>query len=210
MASKDLAKSTPGPQAVTKATPNADGEMVPAARGVLVGTQEEQIAALYASLGVTDPSQIEVIVSGKLPFWPAIPGALLTGVIQGRRVIPTRYKTPQNPDGLVGMYTVKLTKPGIGGMVQSESGKTPTVVMLDLDSGNSLTVLERAMLKEMENRVGQTVSILCVGKTMGQNGFEYWDYRVIGLPRTHEQIQSAALMAMAATQSRALPSVPRS
>lgn len=209
MASKDLAKSTPGPQAVTKATPNADGEMVPAARGVLVGTQEEQIAALYASLGVTDPSQIEVILSGKLPFWPAIPGALLTGVIQGRRVQPTRFKSPKNPDGLVGIYTINLLKPGIGAMVESKSGALPTVVMLDLDAGNNVTVLERALLKDMETRIGQTVSILCVGKVMGKE-FEYWDYRIIGLPRTHEQIQSAALMAMAATQSRALPSVPRS
>lgn len=205
MANKDKDK-TPATGTALATSADKDGTLVPqGSAGIVVGTPEQQMAALYDSLGITDPGQVEVIAGGKLPFWPAIAGAVLAGTITGRRDIPTRFKTRENPQGLVGVYTIQLKRPAVGAMMTvADSKGTMALEYMDLPAGQAVTVIERAMLKELSSRLNQDIAILCVGQVPGRNGFSYWDYRIIGIKRTAEQISAGAMAAMAEMQKRQL------
>jgi hypothetical protein len=156
---------------------------------------KDQMRALEDALGL-DSAEVEVIAGGKLPFWPAYAGAIIVGTIQSRREVETRWKSPQNPNGIVGLYTVLIQKrPCLAGTLDGE--------VFELQPGDSIQVLERSVLKELQFRIGQQVGILCVGKVSGKQ-FNYWDYRIVGERRSAEQVQAAAQMAMAQLQTKQL------
>lgn len=158
-------------------------------------TPAEQLRALEKDLGI-GADDVEVIAAGKLPFWPAYAGAVLVGVIQGRREVKTQFRSPTNPDGVVGLYTVKVTqKKCLAGTLDGE--------VFELNPGDNISVLERSVMKELRTRIGQEVAILCVGKTTGKQ-FSYWDYKILGKKRDAAQIQAASMQAMAAVQAKQL------
>jgi|SRR6185369_1452874 len=156
-------------------------------------TASEKMRRLQASLGA---DEIEVIAAGKLPFWPALAGAEIVGVINARRDVVTRFKSERNPTGEIGVYTFTVSKPCLAGTLDGE--------IYQLDAGDSITVLERKVLEELKTRIGQKVAIHCVGKVLNKEGNEYWDYIVVGARRTAEQIQAASMQAMVAMQQKQL------
>jgi hypothetical protein len=156
---------------------------------------DEQMEALELAMGI-DKAEIETIAAGSLPFWPAFPGAMIIGTVQSSRQVPTRFKTPNNPKGLVTLYTVAVEKSCLAGTLDGEIYET--------EPGDLISVLERAVLKELATRIGQKVGILCVGKKEGKE-FSYWDYKIVGKRRSPQEIQASAQLAMANTQVRALP-----
>lgn len=175
--SKELADLTVQAQSLAKMTPG------------------EQLKALERDLGI-GADEVEVIAAGKLPFWPAYAGAVLIGTIQGRREVKTQFRSPTNPDGVVGLYTVKVEqKPCLAGTLDGE--------VFELHPGDNISVLERSVMKELRTRIGQQVAILCVGKTQGKQ-FSYWDYKILGKKRDAAQIQAASMQAMAAVQAKQL------
>lgn len=141
-----------------------------------------------------EPAEIEAIATGRLPFWPAIPGLMLHGVVAGHRDIPTAY-------GLARLYTLTLKKPAAAQTLDGE--------IFELPAGEQISVLERTVLRELETREGQEVGILNAGKKAGKK-FSYWDYKIVGVRRTAEQVQAAAQMAMARMQSAQLRQLPSS
>ncbi len=151
-------------------------------------TSKEQLKALEESMGI-DAQDVEVIAAGKLPFWPAFAGAMCIGTIQSRREVPTSF-------GSVGVYTVKLEKKDC--LAATLDGE-----VFELPPGDLITVLERAVLKELQTRIGQTVGILCTGKVKGSE-YSYWDYKILGVKRSAEQIQAASMQAMAGVQAKQL------
>ena len=154
-----------------------------------------QLKALEEAMGI-DSADIEVIAAGSLPFWPAFAGAVLVGTIQGRREVKTQFKTPLNPDGLVGVYTLRVeNRTCLAGTLDGE--------IFELHPGDAITVLERAVMKELRTRIGQKVGILCVGKKEGKQ-FSYWDYKILGQRRSAEEIQAASQQFMASVQAKQL------
>lgn len=157
----------------------------------------EQLRALEDAMGI-DVADVEVIAAGSLPFWPAYAGAMLIGTIQNRRDVKTQWKTPNNPDGLVGVYTVRIeNRPCLAGTLDGE--------IFELNPGELITLLERSVMKELRTRVGQKIGVLCLGKKEGRI-FNYWDYKIIGQQRNAAQIQAAAQLAMAGLQAKQLES----
>jgi len=186
--STDLAKA-PQSQMVANLTQQANQTALMSAK--------DQLKALEESLGI-DSADIEVIAAGKLPFWPAFAGAVLIGTVMSRREVTTQYKSPQNPTGAVGIYTVRVEqRPCLSGTLDGE--------ISELNPGENITVLERTVLKELQTRIGQQVAILCVGKVPGKS-FSYWDYKIVGKRRSPEQIQAASMQAMANLQMKQLGS----
>jgi hypothetical protein len=109
-------------------------------------------------------SDVEVISAGKLPFWPAFEGAELIGTVKGRREVPTQY-------GPATLYTVALEGPTVAANQDGEP--------FAAKAGDLITVLERTVLKGLEDCVGKRVAIMCLGKvTSGSSGNEYYDYMV--------------------------------
>lgn len=196
--SKDKEKEKAGTD-LTKATPQAMSQVVQdltkEAQKLATLTPREQLKALEDIMGV-DSADVEVIAAGKLPFWPAYAGAVIKGTIQNRREVSTQFKTPLNPTGVVGLYTFRVEdKPCMGATLDGE--------VFEVQPGDSITVLERAVMKELRTRIGQTVAILCVGKEKGRT-FSYWDYKIVGQKRDAAQIQAAAQLAMANLQAKQL------
>lgn len=154
-----------------------------------------QMRALEEAMGV-DAADVEVIAAGSLPFWPAFAGAILVGTIQGRREVKTQYKTPVNPEGVVGVYTLRVEQRAcLAGTLDGE--------IFELNPGDNITVLERSVMKELRTRIGQKVGILCVGKKEGKQ-FTYWDYKIIGVKRSADQIMAASQQFMASVQAKQL------
>lgn len=152
-------------------------------------SDKDQMAALEQMLDCSS-AEIEAIATGRLPFWPAMAGLMIHGVIVGLREVPTRF-------GIARLYTLTLKRPA---MAQTLDGE-----VFELPPGENISVLERTVLKELATREGQEVGILCAGKKQGSGKFAYWDYKIVGVRRTPDQIQAAAQMAMARMQARALP-----
>lgn len=172
------------------ATTGDEGSMVPAdprAQALAEMSDKEQIAELEKLLDCS-PAEIEAIATGRLPFWPAHAGLVIHGTIVGQRVVPTVY-------GEAKLYTLQLKRPSIAMTLDGE--------IFELGIGENISVLERTVLKELEYREGQEVGILCAGKKKGKGKFDYWDYKVVGVRRTPDQVQAAAQLAMARLQSRA-------
>lgn len=184
---------------LTKAAPQAMSQVVQdltkEAQKLATATPKEQLRALEDLMGV-DSADVEVIAAGKLPFWPAYAGAVIKGTIQNRREVATQYKTPQNPNGVVGLYTLRVEdRPCMGATLDGE--------VFEVQPGENITVLERAVMEELRTRIGQKVAILCVGKQKGRT-FSYWDYKIVGQKRSAEEIQAASQLAMANLQARQL------
>lgn len=150
-------------------------------------TASEQMKALQEMLG-GDAGDVEVILGGTLPFWPAVAGAVLVGVIQNYSTRITKYKNEKNPTGEVGLYTFQVQE-------RSALAGTSDGEVFEVQPGDLINVLERDVMKEFRTHIGQRVAVLNLGKKMGRNGFEYWDYKVIGKRRTAEQIQAANALA---------------
>ncbi len=113
----------------------------------------------------------EVLAGGKLPFWPALKGATIKGRIVGHRTAPTRFKSPENPEGLVGIFTLEVVdQPALAGNKDGE--------IFQVNPGDLITVLERKVLSEMLKAQGRVVGIHCLGKVLSASGNEYWDYLV--------------------------------
>jgi hypothetical protein len=153
-------------------------------------SDKEQMEELVKLLDC-HPEEIEAIATGRLPFWPAIPGKMVVGVLVGQREVPTRFGTAK-------LYTLNLKRPSIAATLDGE--------VFELPAGENISILERIVLKELAMREGQEIGILCAGKKKTRSGkFEYWDYKIAGVRRTAEQVQASAQMAMARLQVRALP-----
>jgi len=168
--------------------PAGVGNLAIQAQQTAAMTSKDQLKALEASMGV-GAEDIEVIVAGKLPFWPAFAGAILVGTIQARREVPTEF-------GNAGLYTVRVEN-------QKCLAATLDGEVFELDPGDLITVLERIVLQELRARMGQKVGILCVGKTKG-SGNAYWDYKVLGAKRTADQVQASSMQALASLQMKQL------
>lgn len=182
--STDLTKAGATPTQMTAAQQLADH-----AKGLMKLTGVQQLKALEEALGI-DAADVEVVAAGSLPFWPAFAGAIVCGTIQGYREVSTKFKTPANPNGNVGIYTLRVERlPCLGGTLDGE--------VFDVQPGDLVTVLERTVIKELRTRIGQKVAILCMGKKSGRNGFDYWDYKIVGEKRSLEEVRLANELASA-------------
>lgn len=147
----------------------------------------EQMQQLQEMLG-GDAADVEVVIGGTLPFWPAVAGAVLVGTIQKREVRQTKYVSEKNPTGEVGLYIFRVEeRAALAGTADGE--------IFEAAPGDFINVLEREVMKEFQTRIGQKVVILNLGKKPSKNGTHYWDYKVLGQKRTAEQIQAANAMA---------------
>jgi hypothetical protein len=156
-------------------------------------SDKEQVEALERLLDCS-AAEIEAIATGRLPFWPAIAGQIAVGTIVGQREVPTRF-------GIARLYTMTLSKPALAQTLDGE--------IFELPIGENISILERAVLKELTMREGQKLAIVNAGKKLGSSGFSYWDYKIVGVQRTSAQIQAAAQMAMARMQARMpVPALP--
>lgn len=144
------------------------------AKRVEAMSTSEQFKALQELIGGDSMADLEVIVAGKLPFWPALAGAMLVGTLENVNDIDTKF-------GSVGVYTVSVDKPCLAGNADGE--------LFELRPGELITVLERTVMKALRTHVGQKVGIVCTGKAHSKNGFDYYDYRIVGKRRTAEEKQ---------------------
>jgi hypothetical protein len=153
-------------------------------------SDDEQMTELEKLLDCR-PEEIEAIATGRLPFWPAMAGQLIHGVLVGQREVPTRFGTAK-------LYTLNLKRPAVAQTLDGE--------IFELPAGENISVLERVVLKELAMREGQEVGILCVGKKRREGAkFAYWDYKIVGRRQSPAEVQAAAQKAMARMQMRALP-----
>lgn len=182
-----LAKT--GVTAPTVATMTKEAQALATLKG------REQLKALEEAMGV-DAADVEVIAAGSLPFWPAFAGAILVGTVQNRREVKTQFKTDLNPEGIVGVYTVRVEqRPCLAGTLDGE--------VFEMAPGDVISLLERSVMKELRGRIGQKVGILCLGKKQGKQ-FSYWDYKILGERRSSEEIQAASQQLMAGLQAKQL------
>lgn len=147
----------------------------------------DQLRALQAAMDLND-ADVEIIAAGKLPFWPALAGAMIVGTIVGYDVRQTRLKDKETGENMsVGVYTFQVDRPTLAGNSDGE--------VFEAAKGDVLTVLERKVIEKLRGREGQKVGILCLGKVTGSNGFDYYDYKIVGFRRqengTTPQLESA-------------------
>lgn len=150
--------------------------------------------------------EIEVISAGKTAYWPGnTPRMVVAGRLQGVREVPTRLVI-KGKQLKATLYTLLLTQPCYG-MVPSKVTADGEVLDAHLEvipSGKIVTVLERAMLRDLRFRMGQEVFIGCKGKQHSANGFDYYEYVVVGMRQTAAEVQASAQMAMAHMQAKAM------
>lgn len=188
MSTKNNTKSNETTTELVKNPAGVDSLAIKAQQNALM-TSKDQLKALEESMGV-GAEDVEVIVAGKLPFWPAFAGTILVGTVQARREVTTEF-------GVAGIYTVKVEN-------QNCMAATLDGEVFELTPGDLITVLERQVLKELQARMGQKVGILCAGKIKGGKFGQYWDYKILGVKRTAEQVQAASMQAMASLQMKQL------
>jgi hypothetical protein len=180
----------PGDQTSSAMIPEVKAELAP-----LTIPDDQDFMDVIRAIAPT--AEMEVIVAGKTPYWPGnIPKMVCAGRLQGWREIPTRLVVSGVQLKAI-LHTVELMHPCYA--VTPDDGE-----MVVLPKGKIVTVLERTMLKDLRDRIGQIVFIGCVGKRASKNGFSYYEYKVMGLRQTPQEMQASAQMSMAKNQARML------
>lgn len=162
----------------------------------------DDLAAYAKGLGL-HPSEIEVIAGGNLPFWPTAEGLVLCGVIESRREQNSRLRDRDGKPIPMAVYTLRVTRERtIAATTTSLKGNQ----VFWLDPGDHIQIIERKLMTEFANRIGQEVIIKCVGTRQSRNNpdYEYWDYRIVAVgPKPSAAERSAqALSSMASAQNR--------
>ncbi len=162
--------------------------MIPGLENVRLtaSSSKDRMEALRNLLG-GEPGSVEAIASGKLPFWPAGKDLVLCGTIESRREFQGK-KNADNPTGMVGVYTLLIQKQ------ECAAGTTDGEVFL-AQPGERIQVLERAIMKDWRQRIGQTVAVVCEGKKPTKSGNEYWDYLIVGTKMSTSEIERANALA---------------
>lgn len=217
-----MAKKTDGNQSVQTVTEmvepdanpdsNAQSAMVKGSTGELVSLKPLELGDDIDLLDVVraikgDSSrEIEIISAGKTAYWPGNqPRMVVAGRLQSMREVPTRLVIKEKQVKAT-LYTMLLTQPCYG-MVPTKTTADGEVIDAHIEvipPGQIVTVLERAMLRDLRFRLGQEVFIGCKGKQRSGNGFSYYEYVVIGVRQTPAEMQASAQMAMANMQAKSL------
>lgn len=194
---RNSAAITNAPRFVTKGGEVKDLEI--AEEGFARDEETDDLASYAAGLGYRK-EDIRIITGGNTPFWPCIPGLILCGVIESRRVQNSSLRDHAgNPIQMAG-YILRIThERTIAATAESlEKGKVGW-----LEPGQRIFVIERKLMAEFAERIGQEVIIKCVGRKPSRNNpaFRYWDFRILQVGDTTPAQQSAnALTSMASAQ----------
>jgi hypothetical protein len=120
----------------------------------------------------------EIVAGGDGTYWPARKGETIHGIIVERYEVPTRFKSVANPKGLIGLYSVKLLHPCVAITRDGEE--------IIAEPGKIIIVLERCMLKRLQDAVGKEVALVCKGKGETKSRQSLWDY--YGIVRNVPQV----------------------
>lgn len=112
-----------------------------------------------------DNIEVEMIIVGSnAGYWAPEAGAGIHGILVNRFEVDTQY-------GMVGLYTVQ-----VGDRIPC-TYSTKDGELFTAKPGDLVSVLERAMLKQLAGHIGKEVVIQCLGKSETTDGNTLWNYQ---------------------------------
>jgi len=142
-----------------------------------VGLQEILSALMDPMTGETlDPKEWEASIVGSDYFWPAMQGLVIKGKILGMDERTTSFMV----DGkalVARFYTFELTAPCVAIRSSDMRAGQPLPKPVQCNLGQHVAVLERTILRRLENDVGREVIVICDGKGRTKRGLDLWRFR---------------------------------
>ncbi len=142
-----------------------------------VGLAEILAALVDPTTGeALDPKEWEASIVGSDYFWPAMQGLVIKGKILGVDERTTSFVV----DGkqlVARFYTVELTAPCVAIRSADMRPGQPLPKPVQCNPGQHVAVLERTILRRLENDIGREVIVICDGKGRTKRGLDLWRFR---------------------------------
>jgi hypothetical protein len=168
-------------------------EIAPKAPGIVVAADFDDIevaapdenvglAEILAAIAdpttgeVLDPKEWEASIVGSDYFWPAMQGLVIKGKILGVDERATSFMV----DGkqlVARFYTFELTGPCVAIRSADMRPGQPLPKPVQCNPGQHVAVLERTILRRLENDIGREVIVICDGEGRTKRGLRLWRFR---------------------------------
>lgn len=142
-----------------------------------VGLSEILAALADPTTGeVLDPKEWEASIVGSDYFWPAMQGLVIQGKIIGMDERMTSF-VADGKQLVARFYTFELTRPCVAIRSADMRPGQPLPPPVQCNPGQHVAVLERTILRRLENDVGREVVVICDGKGRTKRGLDLWRFR---------------------------------
>ena len=148
---------------------------------------------------VGNPAEWEAHIVASDYFWPAARGLAIVGMLLGVESRMTGLAVKGELQ-LARFYSVELTRPCIAIRSRDLVPGQPLPKPVVCSPGHVVSVLERTLLRRLEDDIGREVIVVCDGKGKTKKGLDLWRYRswrkkvvqVVSESVLHEQKQLPA------------------